>query len=100
MNAAELELALKKQRLQLKGEALRADFGRHAAGLRPLCAGGDLALDGVHWLRRHPEIAVGVGAALLVARPSRVWRWARRALFAWQTWRKLHRLVGQGTTAA
>jgi hypothetical protein len=38
MNPAVLELALKKQRLQIAGDALRADFARHANGLRPALA--------------------------------------------------------------
>jgi hypothetical protein len=100
VNSAELELALRKQRLQLSGDVLRSDFGRHAAGLRPAFAVGDLAVDGAHWLRRHPELVVGVGAALIVAHPKRAWRWARRAFLAWQTWRKLHRLVDRGATPA
>ena len=31
--------------------------------------------------------AVAAGVALLVARPRAVWRWARRGLMVWQTWR-------------
>lgn len=100
MNGAGLELALRKQRLQLAGDALRTDFGRHAAGLRPIFAAGDLAVDGACWLRRHPELVVGVGAALIVSRPKRVWRWAQRAFFAWQTWRRLHRLVDRSSPPA
>ena len=84
MNAAALELALKKQRLQIASDALRHDFGRHAAGLRPLFSGADLATEGVRWARRNPQIVVGAGVALLVARPKRAWRWARRAFFGWQ----------------
>ncbi len=93
MNPAVLELALKKQRLQIAGDALRADFARHANGLRPALAGADLAVDGAHWLWRHPQIVAGVSVALLVAKPSRAWRWARRAFFGWQTWRKLQALL-------
>ena len=93
MNAAALELALKKQRLQIASDALRHDFGRHAAGLRPLFSGADLATEGVRWARRNPQIVVGAGVALLVARPKRAWRWARRAFFGWQAWRKLRQFL-------
>ena len=96
MNPAALELALKKQRLQIAGDALRADFGRHAGGLRPACAGADLVVDAARWLRRHPEAMVAATVTLLVANPVRVWRWARRAIVGWQAWRKLHLFLERG----
>ena len=89
MNPAMLELALRKQRLQIASEGLRRDFGRHAAGLKPLYVGADLAVEGGRWMRRNPQVVVAVAVALLVARPKRVWRWARRAYIGWQAWRKL-----------
>jgi hypothetical protein len=93
MNAAALELALKKQRLQIASEALREDFGRHATGLRPLFGGADLAVEGVRWVRRNPQLVVAAGVALLVARPKRAWRWARRGFFGWQAWQKLRQFL-------
>ena len=93
MNDTVLELALKKQRLQIASDALRDDLGRYATGLRPLFSGADLAVDGVRWARRNPQFVVAAGVALLVARPKRAWRWARRAFFGWQAWRKLRELV-------
>lgn len=90
MNSAALELALKKQRLQIASEALRADFGRYAAGLTPAFAGADCAVDAGRWLRRHPQVIVAATIALVVARPRRVWRWTRRAFVGWQAWRKLN----------
>jgi hypothetical protein len=89
MNDTVLELALKKQRLQIASDALRDDFGRHATGLRPLFSGADLTVEGVRWARRNPHIVVAAGVAMLVARPRRAWRWARRAFFGWQAWQKL-----------
>ena len=95
MNPAALELALKKQRLQIHGETLRGDFARHAGGLRPAFAGADLAVDAAHWLRAHPQIVVATTVALLVAKPSRVWRWGRRAFVGWQAWRKVRNFIDQ-----
>ena len=95
MSPAALELALKKQRLQIHGDTLRSDFGRHAAGLRPAFAGADLAVDAAYWLRAHPQIVVAATVALLVAKPSRVWRWGRRAFVGWQAWRKVRALIEQ-----
>ena len=89
MNPTALELALKKQRLQIASESLRSDFGRYAAGLAPVFAGADYAVEGARWLRRHPQFVVAAAVALIVARPQRAWRWARRAFVGWQAWRKL-----------
>jgi len=93
VNHVPLELALRKQRLQIAGETLRADFGHYAAGLAPACAGADLAVDTARWLRSHPQVIMAAVVALAVARPKRAWRWARRAFAGWQAWRKLSDLL-------
>ena len=93
MNDTVLELALKKQRLQIASDALRDDLGRYATGLRPLFSGADLAVDGVRWARRNPQFVVAAGVALLVARPKRAWRWACSAFFGWQMWQKLRQFI-------
>jgi hypothetical protein len=84
-----LKLALKKQRLQIAGEGLRADFGRYAAGLAPVFTAGDFAVEGARWVRRNPQLVIAAGVALVVIRPKRAWRVARRAFIGWQAWRKL-----------
>lgn len=93
MNPTTLELALKKQRLQIASETLRTDFGRYGAGLAPAFAGADYAVEAIHWLRRHPQVVMAAAVALVVARPKRAWRWARRAFVGWQAWRKLNQLL-------
>jgi hypothetical protein len=89
VNATILELALKKQRLQIAGESLRKDFGRYAAGLAPAFIGADRVVEGARWVCRHPQFVVAAGVALVVARPKRAWRWARRAFIGWRAWLKL-----------
>lgn len=89
MNARQLELALRKQRLQLRSAALRDQFAGHASAFEPLFAAGDQVRDGVHWLKRHPEAVAGVAVAVAVARPRALFRWARRSLVAWQAWTRL-----------
>ena len=74
MNPATLELALRKQRLQIASEGLRAEFGDCAKALRPLFAGADYAVEGARWVRRHPELVVATAVALVVVRPKSVWR--------------------------
>lgn len=93
MNSVALELALKKQRIQIAGEGLRRDFARHAAGLAPAFCAADCAVESARWLRRNPQLVVAAGVALLVARPRRAWRWARRSFVAWQAWQKLRTLL-------
>lgn len=97
MNA--LELALRKQRLQIAGDGLRIDLARHAAGLAPAFTGADRAVEAVRCLRRHPQVAVAAGVALIVARPSRAWRWGRRAFFGWQAWRRWRNFLDSPPTA-
>lgn len=88
-----LELALKKQRLLIDGERLRGEFAFHAQGLAPALRGADLALDGLRWLYRRPHLVLAAAVALAVARPRRAWRWARRAFFGWQAWRRVSGLL-------
>jgi hypothetical protein len=90
MNSRQIELALSKQRLQLKSAALRDEFAAHAVVFAPLFAAGDKVHDGARWLRRNPEVAVAAGVALLVARPRSLFRWARRSVVAWQAWSRLN----------
>lgn len=93
MKPTALELALKKQRLQIASETLRTDFARHAVGLAPVFAGADCAVDGVRWMRRNPQIVVAAAVAVLMIRPKAAWRWTRRAFLGWQAWRKLSSLL-------
>lgn len=95
MSLSAVEFALKKQRLQIASESLRADIGRYSAGLSPAFKAGDCAVAGVHWMRRNPQFLVAAGVTLLVVRPKTAWRLARRAFFAWQTWKKLDKFLAQ-----
>ena len=83
-----MELALRKQHLQFTSDRLRSQLVQSAAIVPPVCHGIDRIVDGWHWLKARPAIPVGVGVALVVARPRSVWRWLRRGFAAWQTWRR------------
>jgi len=91
MNRALLELKLKKERLLAESAARRSDLARHARGLEPVFRAADRVRDGVSWLRRHPALPVAVLAALVVARPRGIVRWARRGIVAWQVLRRANR---------
>lgn len=85
----EIDLALRKQRLQFKSAALRRDLAQDFAGVAPVFRAVEQVRAGVAWLRAHPQLIAGVAMALLVVRPKAGWRWARRGFFAWQAWRRL-----------
>lgn len=85
----EVELALKKQHLRYKSAALRAALVDDCMALSPTFNTIDRIGAGVGWVRRHPQVLVGLAVALVVARPRAVLRWARRGFFAWQAVRRL-----------
>jgi hypothetical protein len=95
MNSRQLQLALKKQRLQFKSDMLRDRWIAHAGGLAPVLGAADQVRAGYAWLRGHPEVVVGVGVAVAVARPRAAWRWFKRAVVAWQFWRKGQQLLAR-----
>lgn len=85
-----IERALAKQRLQMEIAEQRAALAHHAAGLQPIFAAADRVRTGAHWLGRHPEVLAGGVAILAATRPEArrfLWRWGKRAVFAWGIWR-------------
>ncbi len=89
MNDKTLELALRKQALQFRIQTQREQW---ATTLETV----DGALDkvsrlrgGIEWLRENAPIVSAVALVLLIARPRRTLRWARRLVLGWQIYRKL-----------
>lgn len=84
------DLALKKRLLRTHSALLRhqlsADWQQTVA---PVQRVADRARQGAHWLRGHPALVAGVGAALLVWRPSAMWSLARRGVWLWQAWQRV-----------
>jgi len=93
MGSTAIEHALKKQRLQIASEGLRADFGNYATGLTPAFVAADMAVAGAHWVRRNQEVVTAVGVALLVIRPRSVIGWARRGFVLWRVWRNFRDFI-------
>ena len=83
MDPRQVELALRKQKLQLRAEALRADITQRLAGI-------DGALDRVDSLRDHlawakdkiPVLSVAL-IVVLAAKPKLTLRLAKRAWVGW-----------------
>ncbi len=93
MSPRQLDLALRKQRLQMQSADLRTTLAGQAAVWKPAFHLADQAHAGWIWLRRNPALPVAVLVATLVARPSGMLRWVRRGWFAWRSWRKLRAFV-------
>lgn len=88
MTSRLIELALKKQRLQFESDQLRDQWRAHVHGLAPAIGAADQVRESFGWLRRHPEVLIGVGVAVVVVKPRAVWRWFKRGFVAWQFWRR------------
>jgi len=41
---------------------------------------------GTEYVRQHPGLALAALALLVIVKPSRAWRWARRGFIAWRSW--------------
>jgi hypothetical protein len=89
VNPRLLELALEKQRLQMRSAAQRDGLAAAAARIAPLFAAGDAVRAGFSWLRRHPGWVTGTLVAVAVARPGWAFRWAGNAVLVMRAWRSL-----------
>lgn len=89
MNPKFVELALKKQRLQLKAAAQRVMILQAIESATPAFGAAEKIRSGMRWAKMNPEWVVGIAVALLVARPRAFYRWAKRGFFVWQSLRRL-----------
>ena len=88
-----VELALRKQRLQIRSADQRAAMIHHARGIQPVFRKIDTVIDGVLWMRDHARIVTGIGIFALIARPRAAVRWLRRGWLGWQLIRRARVLV-------
>lgn len=93
MTSRVLELAVKRGRLQERIDMQRQALSRHVVPLENALAVGDAAIEGVDWLKHHPAVVAAAAAAIVIAKPRRAWRWARRSLIVWRGWRALRTAV-------
>lgn len=89
MNPKVVELALKKQRLQLQAAAQRVMILQALESATPAFGAAEKVRSGWRWAKAHPEWLAGIGVALLVARPRACFRWAKRGFFVWRSLRSL-----------
>lgn len=92
MNPRALELALKKQRLQLRAETERQQMQQHLAALDAVLDTADRAhrrlSDTLHWLRDQAPLLSTAVLVVLLSRPRRSLRLARHAWMAWLLFRR------------
>ncbi|MBK6632311.1 MAG: YqjK-like family protein [Betaproteobacteria bacterium] len=93
MSSKIVELALKKQRLQLQAAAQRVRILHAIASASPAFGVADKARAAVGWAKANPEVLVATGVVLLVARPRVLFRWAKRGFFLWEGVRRLRGAV-------
>lgn len=103
MQNRQIELALKKGRLQERIASQRAILAAQAAPIVAAVEATDQAMAvgraGIDYVKRHPGQVGAVIAALAIMRPKRAWQWGRRAFVAWGLWTKVRsRLEGVGLT--
>lgn len=85
---AEFELALRQQLLLVRSAALRDAASEHARALGPPLAAVDRARDLATWLYARRVWVIAAVAFVLVMRPKRAWRVARRGWWMWRTARR------------
>lgn len=96
MNPKLLALATRHGALKARIDAQREALARHAEPIESALARGDTVLAGVDWLKHHP-VAVGAAvAAVVVSRPRRAWRWARRGFLFWRGWQSIRNHLSAG----
>ncbi|WP_303784479.1 YqjK-like family protein [Azovibrio restrictus] len=91
-----LELREQRGALRARCALQRQSVAAHAGAVRQLCDAADQVRAGAAWLRQHPQVVGGAVALLVLLKPSRLWRWGRRGLVAWQTWRSLRSRLFSG----
>ena len=91
MTPRQVELALKHQRLEFQAVAQRRELADSLSPFQPVFSAVDGVNRGIHYLKTHPEIPAVAAVVLVILRPGRAFRWARRGISAWRLWNNLSR---------
>jgi DNA-binding transcriptional regulator LsrR (DeoR family) len=96
MNSRLLELASRRGELKARIATQRQTLTQQARPLEPVFGLVDKVVVGVDWVKQHPQV-VGVGVAVVaLLKPSRAWRWAKRAAFVWRGWQGARNYLENG----
>ncbi|MDD5295830.1 MAG: YqjK-like family protein [Rhodocyclaceae bacterium] len=91
MSPRQLELALKRQRLEFEAAAQRRELADSVRPFQPVVSAVDRVNRGLRYLKGHPEIAAVATVLVFILRPGKAFNWARRGFSAWRLWGKLNR---------
>lgn len=80
MSLRAYQLAERRQALQARSAEQRRDIAADIAGLEPVFSTVDALRRAAQWLRHNPEWVVGGVAVVVVVKPKRSFRMARRAM--------------------
>lgn len=87
-----VHLAEKRGRLRERIATQRATLAQQMVPIEQALDRADQAIalgrSGVDYVKHHPGQVGAAFALLAILKPRRVWRWGRRAFFAWGFWRK------------
>lgn len=93
MNRRLIELHQRRGRLLERIANQRATLVREMPPVRAALSTTDRLVAGVRasvgFVKEHPSVVTLVVAALVVLKPIRIGRWARRVFVTWQAWRTL-----------
>lgn len=93
MNQRLNEVLIRRGRLLERIATQRAALVQDAPPLRAALYTTDRIVAGVRsgidCIKQHPSIAAFAVATLVILKPGRILRWAKRAFLTWHTWRTL-----------
>ncbi|MBS4095895.1 MAG: YqjK-like family protein [Sulfuricella sp.] len=89
MNARQVELIRRRERLLMRAEAQRHELGEALRAWRVPLRVIDGGVTVVRTLRTHPLLWIAPLALLIAARPRRVMRWSGKVWTLWRLWRSL-----------
>ena len=79
------------ERIATQRDTLKSDLQPVVASLAATDRLWARARAGTDYVAQHLGVSLLTVAALIAIKPRRAWRWAKRGLFAWQSWRALSR---------
>jgi hypothetical protein len=90
MNRHLQKLANRRQYLIAQASSQRTLLAHNADSLRHPLAMADKGLNILRYIKHHPIVIAGGGAALLsIANPNGIGKWLRRSWLAWQLTKKI-----------
>ena len=89
------KILLRQQRLIVRSTQLRSEIAvQSQVFIKPL-AFADKVREGLTWIYQNPTLPFGVMLVFLVLKPKKAIAWGSRLWWAWNTLKRLQRVVGR-----